>query len=259
MNRKKSDRNSPIVPVNIAKQIIPQLRQGRVARGYLGVTVGDLTGDLAQAFRVPETTKGAVVQNVVPNAPAAKAGLQAGDIVVAVNGKPIQSSGELTRAVAANQPGTKVTLNLLRNGQKKDVQVTVGKRPDEEALARGDFGTEEEAPQPGEEKQGAGVKLGMRVVPLTPELARELGVQGDSGAVVAAVTPNGPAQKAGIRRGDVITELNRQPVARVEDMVEQVKKMKPGEMALLRIRRGNSAVFLPVRVGGETQAQPGKK
>jgi serine protease Do len=76
--------------------------------------------------------------------------------------------------------------------------------------------------------------------------------------VVAAVTPNGPAEKAGIRRGDVVIELNRQPVARVEDMVENVKKMKTGEMALLRIRRGNTAVFLPVRVGGE-EAQAQKK
>ncbi|HET7753972.1 MAG TPA: trypsin-like peptidase domain-containing protein [Anaeromyxobacteraceae bacterium] len=246
------------VPVNIAKQIIPQLQAGRVARGYLGVTVGDLSADLAQAFKVPESTKGAVVQNVVPNAPAAKAGVQAGDIVVGVNGKQIGTSGELTRTVAANSPGAKVTLNLLRGGQKKDVQVTVGKRPDEEALARGEFGSPQEEQEGPAAKQGANEKLGMRVLPLTPELAKEIGAEGDSGVVVAAVTPNGPAEKAGIRRGDLVIELNRQPIARVEDMVSQVQKMKPGEMALLRIRRGNTAVFLPVRVGGEEQQQKKK-
>jgi serine protease Do len=248
------------VPVNIAKQIMPQLVAGRVARGYLGVTVGDLTADLAQAFRVPENTKGAVVQNVVPNAPAAKAGIQAGDIVVAVNGKTVESSGQLTRTVAANAPGTKVTLSVLRGGEKKDLQITVGKRPDEEALARGDFGGQQEQEDPAaKESAGAGEKLGMRVVPLTPELAKQLSVEGDSGVVVAAVTPSGPAETAGIQRGDVVIELNRKPINRVEDMVEQVKKMKAGEMALLRIRRGNTAVFLPVKVGGEEKQQAPQK
>jgi serine protease Do len=246
------------VPINLAKQLIPQLLTGKVARGYLGVSVSDLSADLAQAFKVPEGTKGAVIQNVVPSSPGAKAGLQPGDIVVSLNGKAVASSSELTRGVSSVPPGQKATLSVLRKGQKKEVPVTVAKRPDEEALARGDFGGGEEEP-PGEQapgKKSGSEKLGMRVAPLTPELARELNAQGDQGVVVAAVTPGGPADKAGLRRGDIVLELNHKAVTRVEDLAGEVKNLKTGDMALLRIRRGPGAVFIPVRVAGE---EPAKK
>ena len=248
------------VPINLAKQLVPQLLTGKVARGYLGVSVSDLTPELAQGFKVAEGTKGAVVQNVVPNAPAAKAGVQAGDIVVAVNGKPVDASSQLTRSVASIPPGQKVTLTVLRGGQKKDLTATVAKRPDEEALARGELGggSEEEESDAAAAKKGS-EKLGMRVSPLTPELARELGAEGDSGVVVAAVTPDGVAAKAGIRRGDIVLEINRKPVARVEDMVAEVKGLKSGDMALLRIRRGQGAMFLALKVGGEEPAAAPKK
>jgi serine protease Do len=248
------------VPINIAKQLIPQLLTGKVARGYVGVSVSELTPDLAQAFGVPPDTKGAVVQNVVQGGPASKAGVQAGDIVVAVNGKEVVSSAALTRAVSAVTPGQRATITVLRNGKKQDLNVTVAKRPDEEALARGELTVEpEETPAQGEAKRSSSEKLGMRVTALTPELARELGVEGDQGVVVAAVTPDGPAAKAGLRRGDVILELNRKPVARVEDMVDEVKKMKAGDMALLRVRRGSGAAFYAVKVGGEEAPKPPQK
>jgi serine protease Do len=247
------------VPVNLAKQLIPQLQTGKVARGYLGVAVSDLTPELAQGFRVPEGTKGAVLQNVVPNGPGAKAGLLAGDIVVALNGKPVETPAQLTRGVSSVKPGEKAKLTVLRDGKKQDVTVTVARRPDEEALARGQFGVEEDdrAQDGSAQKRGGSEKLGMRVAPLTPELARELGVDGDQGVVVAAVTPGGPAERAGIRRGDVVLELNRKPVTRVEDLVNDVQKLKAGEMALLRVRRGTGAQFLALKVGGEEGQKEG--
>jgi serine protease Do len=207
---------------------------------------------------VPEGTKGAVLQNVVPNGPGAKSGLQAGDIVVGLNGKPIESPSALTRGVSAVPPGQKATLTVLRDGKKRDIEVTVARRPDEDALARGQLIPDDEDGQ-GEQSQkrsGGSEKLGMRVAPLTPELARELGVEGDQGVVVAGVTPGGPADKAGMRRGDVVLELNRKPVGRVEDLVSEVQKLKAGETALLRVRRGQAAQFLALKVGGEG---PGKK
>jgi serine protease Do len=247
------------VPVNLAKQLIPQLQTGKVSRGYLGVAVSELTPELAQGFRVPPDTKGVVLQNVVPNGPGAKAGLQAGDIVVALNGKPVDTPAQLTRGVSAVAPGQKVGLTVLRNGKKQDVSVTVARRPDEEALARGEFGTEEEqAEGDATAKKGGSEKLGMRVAPLTPELSRELGVEGDQGVVVAGVTPGGPADKAGLRRGDVVLELNRKALGKVEDMVSEVQKLKAGDTALLRVRRGASAQFVAVKVGGEEPAQKKK-
>jgi len=237
------------VPINTAQQVMPQLLSaGKVARGYLGVRVSELTPDLASGFRVSPGTKGAVIQQVEKDTPAGKAGVQAGDIVVALNGKPVATSGELTRGVSAIPPGGKANLTLLRGGAKKEIAVTVGQRPGEDALGRGELEGEE---QGGEGTRKPDDKLGIRVAPLTPELAQRLGAEGDNGVVVSAVTPEGSADKAGIRRGDVILEVNRQPVSKVDQLVGIVGKMKTGETALLRIRRGQEAIFVAVRLGGE--------
>jgi len=242
------------VPINLAKQLIPQLLKGKVARGFLGVTVSELTPDLAQGFGLKEGTKGALVQSVKPKAPADKAGMKPGDVVVSVNGKPVESSGQLTRTVSNIPPGGKATLTVLRGNDRKDLQVTVAQRPDEEALARG----EDTSPDEGEgDQQGQGgakkgeEKLGIRIAALTPQVARELGVQGDQGVLVVAVSPDGPAGAAGIRRNDVILEVNRQPVSKVEQLVGLIGKMKPGQVAVLRVLHGNQAVYVPVKLGGE--------
>src|SRR3990172_8491696 len=209
------------VPINLAKQIVPQLLKGKGSRGFLGVVVRELTPDLAQGFGLKEDTKGALVQSVQPNSPASKAGIQAGDVVVAVNGKPVETSTQLTRTVSAVAPGGKVTLTVLRGKEKKDLQALVAQRPDEEAIGRG-----ETAPEEGEGEQGQGgarkqgeEKLGIRVAPLTPQLARELGVPGDKGVLVVAVSPDGPTAGSGIRRNDVILEVNRQALTSVEQLV----------------------------------------
>jgi len=237
------------VPINLAKQILPQLQsKGKVARGYMGVTVSDLTNDLAQGLGLPPGAKGAVVQQVVPKSPAAKAGLQAGDVVVALNGKPVEGSGQLTRGVAAVAPGGIASLGLLRNGQKKEVSVTVAQRPDdEEALARGEYPEGEQGP--GGEAGNKSPRLGIKLQALTPDLARQLKLEGDaSGVVVSEVVSGGAAERAGLQRGDVILEVNRQPVSKPEQVVQFAGKTKPGEVVLLRVRRGNNAVFVPVRV-----------
>src|SRR5512142_1349095 len=123
------------VPINLAKQLIPQLLKGKVARGFLGVVVSELTPDFVQGFGLKEGTKGALVQSVQAKSPASKAGIQPGDVVVSVNGKPVENAGQLTRNVAS---GGKVTLTVLRGNEKKDLQATVAQRPEEEALARGE-------------------------------------------------------------------------------------------------------------------------
>jgi serine protease Do len=234
------------VPIDLAKSILPQLREkGKVTRGYLGVQVSELTPDLVQAFGLPAGTKGALVQNVVPRGPAAKGGVQAGDVVVTLNGKPVESSGQLTRSVAVVPPGESVHMGILRKGEKLNVSFKVGQRPDEESLARGEGGSEG-----GAERGNKSPKLGVSLAPITPEIARQLGLSSPEGVVVAEVIDGGPAERAGIRSGDVILEINRQAVKKIEDVSAVVGKLKEGDMALLRVRRGDSAIFVAVPVGG---------
>jgi serine protease Do len=235
------------VPIDLAKSLLPQLREkGKVTRGYLGVQVADLTPDLAAAFGFAAGTKGALVQNVVPRGPAAKGGVQAGDLVVAINGKAVASAGELTRSVALVPPGEPVKLDVVRRGgEKKQLSFKVAQRPEDEGQASA--GGEEEG---GGEQNNKSPRLGVSLTPLTPQIARQLGVQGDEGVVVADVADGGPAQRAGIRKGDLILEVNRQPVKKVEDVASALSKMKEGSMALLRVRRGDSALFIAVPVGG---------
>jgi serine protease Do len=236
------------VPINMAKAVIPQLlEKGKVARGYLGVSVSDLTPDLAQGFGLPAGSKGALIQNVLPDSPAGKAGLHAGDVVTAVNGKAIESSSQLTRAVSAVRPGGKVALDLLRKGSRKEIAVVVAQRPDEDRIARG---TDDGEPAPDGDRKRKDEKLGVTVVQLTPELAREMRVQSDSGVVVTGVTADGPAEKAGVRAGDLILEVNLAAIAKVEDLASAVAKLKGGDVVNLRIRRGNQATFVSVRIGG---------
>jgi serine protease Do len=235
------------VPINLAKSLLPQLREkGKVTRGFMGVSVGDLTPDLTQAFGLASGTKGALVQNVVPRGPAAKAGVEAGDLIVALNGKPVDSAGAVTRGVALVPPGEKVEVTVLRKGEKKQFAFKVAQRPEDEAVAqKGESSDEEEGGDKAKTQ-----KLGVSLAPLTADVARELGVPADQGVVVTNVVDGGPAERAGMRRGDVILEVNRQPVKQPDDVKNAISKMKQGDMVLLRVRRGDQAVFLAVPVGG---------
>ncbi len=235
------------VPISLAKQLLPQLEKGtKIARGYLGVTVGDLTPDLARAFGLGDGVKGAVVQDVIASAPAGKAGVKAGDVVTAVNGKAVKDRGELTRTVASINPGGKANLTVLRKGKKSEITVTVGTRPDEEALAKGDGMDDGE--QSGEAAGAKGAKLGVRLQSLTPEMRQQMKLDGDVGVLIAEVAPDGAAARAGIQRGDVILEVAQDAVGRPEQVVAAVSKAKPGDVLLLRVKRGSQATFVPVTI-----------
>ncbi|MGC3998975.1 MAG: PDZ domain-containing protein [Anaeromyxobacter sp.] len=238
------------VPINLAKALLPQLREkGKVTRGFLGVSVADLTPDLSDALRLKAGTQGALVQNVVPRSPAEKAGVKPGDVITQLNGKPLDSAGALTRSVALVAPGQAAKLTLVReNGQTQQVEVRVAARPEDEVAAV-------EAGPGQQDEDAAGQqptpKLGVSLAKLTPELAQELGLTGAEGVVVLNVVEDGPADRAGLGRGDLITEVNRKAVKTPEDVKALIGKMKDGEMALLRVRRGVDAVFVPVPVGGK--------
>jgi serine protease Do len=233
------------VPINLARQLLPQLREkGKFVRGYLGVSVGDLDEGLASGFGLAKGTKGALVQQVLPKSPAAQGGVEVGDVVVAVDGKGVESAGDLTRTVALVPPGQAVRLTVLREGKKKDLRFAVGERPEDGKVARGGA-----PPKP--EKADKSPKLGVTVAPVAPELAGELGLGADQGVYVSDVLDGGPADAAGIRRGDVILSVDRKPVGRPEQIGEAVGKAKEGEVVLLRVRRGDAAFFVAVPIGGE--------
>ncbi len=239
------------VPISIAKSLLPQLKEkGKVVRGYLGVQVSELTPDLVQGFGFRPEQKGALVQQVVKGTPAEKAGLEPGDLVVAMNGKPVDSASALTRGVATVPPGEKLNLSVVRKGSERKLTVTVAKRPDEAALARGEFSGEDEGEtSPGDDEGKSKVKLGITVQPLTPELARRLEAEPGEGLVVVDLDSDGPAVRAGIREGDIILELNRERVKSTSDLSKALARLKDGDVALLRVRRGGGALFVAVPFG----------
>jgi serine protease Do len=236
------------VPISLAKALLPQLKEsGKVVRGYVGVSLSELTPDLAKAFGLPEGSKGALVQQVLPKTPAEKAGLEPGDVITSLDGKAIESSAALTRGVALVPPGQSLKLGLTRKGSQKSFTVTVAQRPDDEsAIGREDWEERQEGAEGSKTP-----KLGFRVAAINAEAARELQLPPDlKGVVVTDVVEGGPAEQAGVRAGDVILELNQKPVARPGDLSGIVEKMKEGDVALLRIRRGATVAFLAIPVGG---------
>jgi serine protease Do len=236
------------VPISLAKQLLPQLEKGtKIARGYLGVTVGDLTPELARGFGLGEGVKGAVVQDVIANGPASKGGVKAGDVVTAVNGKPVEDRGQLTRTIASISPGGKASLSVLRKGKKAEVTVTVGTRPDEDALARGE-GADDGQESGDSPVNGKGAKLGVRLQNLTPDMRKQMKLDADVGVLVAEVSPDGAAARAGIQRGDVILEVAQDAVGKPDEVTAAVAKAQPGDVLLLRVKRGNQATFVPVKI-----------
>jgi serine protease Do len=223
------------VPVNMARGVMDQLiRSGRVTRGYIGATVQDVTPQLAQSFGL-ENTRGALIGDVVADGPAAKAGVQRGDIVTRVNDQNITSSRQLRLLISQMQPGANVRLGVLRNGQQQTIQVNLGELPtDASPAAPEEAGPEDRALQ------------GFAVQPLTPQILRQLQLPpGTRGVVVSQVEPGSPAERAGLRRGDVIQEVNRKPVASEREL--RAAARGSDAPVLLLVNRGGTTLFLALQ------------
>jgi serine protease Do len=221
------------VPVNMAKEVLPQLQAtGRVTRGWLGVVIQRITPELAKEFGLADD-KGALVSKVMPDGPAAKAGIERGDVIVEFDGHPIADWNELPRQVALTAIDRKVEVVLVRKGDRKKVRAVVGKleEPETEQLAKA------EAP-------GASA-FGLRVQDVTPEIASQLGLEEPTGAVVTAVAPGSPAEEAGVRRGDVILEVDRYEVKNTAQLQERLEESD--ESTLLLVKRGDSTLFVPLK------------
>ena len=203
------------IPAEEAKPVIDTLMKGQtVSRGYLGVGIQALDDDIASALNLPKN-RGELIGRVEPGEAADKAGLKQGDVVVAVGGKDVTPDQTLSYLVANQAPGTRVPLSVIRDGRPVTLTATVGTRPSEDQIAQlGGAGPENDGLPEQEGAQPASTPLGIQTVPLTPQIARNLGFDATvSGVVIAQVDPASDAASKGLQRGDVISSVNRAPVA----------------------------------------------
>lgn len=243
------------IPAEIAAPIVEQLREGReIQRGYLGVGLNPINEDFAASLGLPKR-RGELVQTVQDDSPAARAGLKPGDILTKVNGQDVTAEQSVSFLVANLEPGAQVPVELLRDGQRIALNVTLGKRPTEAELLQQTqtFDPDAEEPMaPGASDGTIEEKLGLQVIPMTAAIARSLGVPTDTqGVVIATVDPNADAARKGLRRGDIILSANYQGVASVEQLLEQVQAAdaEGREAILLRIqRRTQPPAFFPIRL-----------
>jgi Do/DeqQ family serine protease len=224
------------IPINMARNIMEQiLEHGKVVRGQLGVVVQPVDPDMAKALG-RSSGGGALVADVAPNGPAAKAGIERGDLILEFNGQEIQGPQDLSVRASQTSPGTTVHLKVFRNGQTRDVAVTLSELSEKSPSAQG-----------GQESGGGGVLRGLKVDTLTPSIARELQLPaGTNGVVVTTVDSSSPAAAADIQRGDVIQEVNRKPVRNMEDYQRAVQSVGD-QSVLLLINRGGQTHFVVVQ------------
>lgn len=243
------------IPAEEAQPVIAQLMKGaKVARGYLGVGPQPITDDIADALGVPKN-KGELIRSVEANEPAAKAGIKTGDVIVALGGKEVTPEQTLSYLAANTKPGTRVPVDLIRDGKRMTVDVTVGTRPPEDQLAQFDPDDDSTGPQGGDggESPMAAASLGVAVTPLTPQIAQSVGVNpGTGGVVVLTVDPSSDAAGKGLKRGDVIVSVNRTPVASGGDIAKIVAQAKTAGRGtvLLYVQRRSIGQFVPVQIPG---------
>src|SRR5580692_2812682 len=213
------------VPSNLCRWVMDSLvKNGRVDRGFLGVMIQNLTPDLATAFKL-DRANGALVGDVSPGSPADKAGLKSGDVITQVNGQPVEDASQLKLRVAQTAPGSKVQLAINRNGESKTFDVTLGNLPDSKVAQTDD--------QNGNAKTEA--LAGVGVADLDQNTRAELSIPSQvQGAVITEVAPDSAAYQAGLRSGDVITELNRKPVKNAQDAIADTEKPS-GNQTLVKV------------------------
>ena len=219
------------IPINLVKELLPQLRgKGKVTRGYLGVLIQKVTPEIAESLGM-DRARGALVANVSKDGPAEKAGVKVGDVIVEFDGAEVRDSSDLPIIVARTPVDKKVRMKVLRDKRELTLGAAVGELKDEEVVAS--------VPEKGE--------LGLTVQKLTPQIAESLGLDKTEGIVVTAVEAGSAAEESGIRRGDVIVEINRKPVRNVEDYRKAIAGTRKGKGVLFLVRRGDSTLFLALK------------
>jgi serine protease Do len=237
------------IPINTARDIADRLvKFGKIRRGYPGISIRDVE-DLAVGLGLPKGTKGVLVNDVSPNTPASRAGLQPGDVIQKFNGQTVTKSTELQRLVGDAPVGSKATLEVLRGGKMLTLNVTLEELKDE---------ADNPAPAPdnndnGDEAQGEPTALGMNLLPLTPERVRRNGLGDAKGVIVTAVQPNSPAAQAGIRAGDLIERVGSHAVSTPDEAKQAMQEILKGQTGdeqnvVLYLNRKGERQFITVTI-----------
>ncbi len=220
------------IPINMARDLLPQLKKGKVVRGWLGVMIQKITPELKDKLKLKDE-RGALVADVTSSGPADKAGIKRGDVIVSFDGKVIKQMKDLPYIVGTTPVNKTVLVEVIRKGQKKDFQIKLGE------LKEG-----KESKEAVQEKP----YLGMNIEELTPQLAQNLGISETSGLVVAQVKNNTPAAEAGLKQGDIILEIDQITVKKLEQFNKKIQDYKKGDNILFLIKRGGSTLYLTLKV-----------
>jgi serine protease Do len=236
------------IPSSIALDIVDSLQKtGKVVRGWMGVAIQEITPALAKSFKLPEQRKGVLISDVNENGPSHAAGIKRGDVVVAFNGKEVQSVSQLRNLVARTMVGKDALVKVLRDGKEQVIAVKVAERPSDELLAK-------KEPAPAKEKEPVetikppdNVLASMRVQSLSEALMGQLNIPAKTvGVVITSVEAGGQAEAAGLQRGDVIQEVNHEAIKTFEDYQKAASKIKKDEVAVLLVNRQGNSLFVAV-------------
>jgi serine protease Do len=234
------------IPSSIAIDIVESLQKtGKVVRGWMGVAIQEITPALAKSFKLPEQRKGVLISDVNENGPSHAAGIKRGDVVVAFNGKEVQTVSQLRNLVARTVVGKNAQVKVLREGKEQLISVVVAERPSDEMLAK-----KESAPP---KEQGETIKppdnvlASLHVQALDNLLMSQLNIPArTTGVVITSVDPGGQAEAAGLQRGDVIQEVNHEPVKTLDDYQKAAMKIKREELAVLLVNRQGNSLFVAI-------------
>lgn len=237
------------IPVNYVKRILPELRsKGSVTRGFIGVNITEISPQIAKTLKLPKNTRGVIVSEVYDGEPAAKAGIQAYDVILSINGKRILDGRQLVNTVSSLEPGKSIDVRILRAEKERDVKVVVGKRPSRETLIGQGAAPKAKASKPA-------LNLGMNVEDIDTETRRELGLPSNAkGVVVTRIVPDGPADEAGLEQKDFIVEVDQKPITNVKQFNALFKEPR---VYLLRFRReeGLAITSLDLSKKAKTEAE----
>jgi len=218
------------IPINVAKGILKDLKEkGTVTRGWLGVMIQKITPDLAESFNL-DRTEGALVGDVIPNSPAERAGIKRGDVIVRFDRHEVKTMESLPKIVGSTTPGKAVKVEVIREGKKKVLDVTIAILKDEEI------------------KVAALDPLGIQVQDITPDIAQSLNLDDVEGVLVSDVTPGEAGGESGLKRGDIISEVNRNKVKNTSDYNRIAGKLKRGDTALMLVKRGGTTIYIAVKL-----------
>jgi len=228
------------IPSNTVRELLPQLRTGKITRGRIGVQVGVVPREAVDEFGLKDR-KGAVVQSVSPDSAASKAGLEPGDVIIGWAGKPVTSRDELVRMVVATRPGTTVPLRIVRDRQERTLNITVDELDLEAENASARSGQNDNAPL-----QETSTGFGLTLQNVTPDIARRLRLDNRRGAVITDIEQGSPAARAGLQPGDVIVRVGRQTVESASEAQRELGRVPSGGTAFLRVIRGGQETFVSI-------------